>query len=81
MAESNLTHQDRSERKRMGRLVAIRNAVDEEIAAVAGRPAEKGHLGEWIASRIFGVDLIRALPREEWTASSRSDRWPGRRWM
>ncbi|WP_063826673.1 hypothetical protein [Parafrankia discariae] len=34
-----------------------RNALDAQIAAVIDRPMTAGHLGEWIAARVFGVEL------------------------
>lgn len=34
-----------------------RNRIDRAIAERIGRPAERGHIGEFIASRIFGIDL------------------------
>lgn len=46
-------------------LIAERNRIDAQIAAHIGRPAERGHLGEYIASRILGVQL-------ESSASSRA---------
>ena len=38
-------------------LLRGRNALDSQIARVIGRPALPGHLGEWIASRIFDIEL------------------------
>ena len=38
-------------------LVARRNAVSTEIAAILGRPAQLGHLGEFVASVLFDIDL------------------------
>jgi hypothetical protein len=34
-----------------------RNAIDQDIAAITGRPMTSGHLGEWIAAQIFGIEL------------------------
>lgn len=42
-----------------------RNALDARIAALINRPAERSHIGEFIASRIFDIDL-------EASATSRS---------
>lgn len=42
---------------RVAELLANRNRIDAEIAAVTGRPMASGHLGEWLASRVFGIDL------------------------
>lgn len=38
-------------------LLAERNAVDATIAAIIGRPAQVGHLGEYVAGEIFGIQL------------------------
>ena len=38
-------------------LLHTRNAVDQEISRIIQRPMSTGHLGEWLASRIFGIDL------------------------
>jgi hypothetical protein len=42
---------------RIADLLRTRNAVDAEIAAILGRPMTSGHLGEWIAARIFDIEL------------------------
>ena len=41
----------------LSELVARRNAISTEIAAILGRPAELGHLGEFIASVLFDIAL------------------------
>ena len=38
-------------------LVRKRNALERQITALIGRPAQIGHIGEYIASRIFGIEL------------------------
>ena len=38
-------------------LLARRNQIDAEIASVIGRPMTAGHLGEWIAARVFDIAL------------------------
>jgi hypothetical protein len=48
---------NRSELDRVASLIGQRNAIDAEIAAVTGRPVAAGHLGEWIASQIFDIEL------------------------
>jgi hypothetical protein len=51
------------ERKTMNELIELselikkHNAVDNEISALIDRPALTGHLGEFIASKIFGIKL------------------------
>jgi len=34
-----------------------RNAIDEAIASMIKRPMASGHLGEWIAAKVFGIEL------------------------
>lgn len=41
----------------VSQLLRSRNAVDGELAALIGRPMTSGHLGEWLAARIFPIEL------------------------
>ncbi|GAB7043958.1 MULTISPECIES: hypothetical protein [Catenuloplanes] len=41
-------------------LVRERNAIDARIAGMIGRPMVSGHLGDWIAARIFDITLERS---------------------
>lgn len=43
--------------RRVASLISERNLVDAEIAAIPNRPVVSGHLGEWIAARIFDIEL------------------------
>ncbi len=38
-------------------LLKHRNTIDQQIASLIGRPAEKGHIGEFVASQIFHIRL------------------------
>lgn len=42
---------------RLADLLRQRNDLDREIAALTGRPALPGHLGEYIAAAIFDIEL------------------------
>jgi len=33
----------------LSRMIHARNEIDQEICRIIGRPAEKGHVGEYIA--------------------------------
>ena len=44
-------------------LLVRRNAIDEKIAAL-GRPAIRGHVGEWIAQEIFRLRLATSAIQE-----------------
>jgi hypothetical protein len=38
-------------------LISARNAIDDRIAGIIKRPAVSGHLAEWLAARIFDIEL------------------------
>jgi hypothetical protein len=38
-------------------LLRQRNSIDADLTAIISRPVTAGHLGEWIASRIFDIAL------------------------
>jgi hypothetical protein len=38
-------------------LLRARNAIDTGLARIVQRPMASGHLGEWLASRIFDIEL------------------------
>lgn len=44
----------------LSELLRQRNAIDALISSVVGRPATTGHLGEFIASKIFGIELMES---------------------
>jgi hypothetical protein len=43
--------------RRIAGLLRERNSIDEEIAGIIQRPMASGHLGEWVASQIFDIEL------------------------
>ncbi len=45
---------------RLAELIVARNAIDHDIATIIGRPALPGHVGEYIASQVFGISLERS---------------------
>ena len=49
---------------RLGRLLKQRNQVDKEIASIIGRPAHSGHIGEFVAARIFDIELLHSASHE-----------------
>jgi hypothetical protein len=42
---------------KLAHLIDRRNNIDNEIAALIGRPPHSGHIGEYVAAAIFGIDL------------------------
>jgi hypothetical protein len=51
------------ELQRLARLLRDRERISDQIAGIIGRPALPGHIGEWIAAQVFGIDLERAANR------------------
>src|SRR5713226_8567296 len=45
---------------RLAALLRRYNAIGDTIAGVIGRPAERGHVGEYIAAHIFDITLERS---------------------
>ncbi|HUQ57739.1 hypothetical protein, partial [Lentzea sp.] len=43
--------------RRVAELIQERNRVDAALSACIGRPALTGHLGDWIAAQVFGIEL------------------------
>ncbi|HYO02790.1 MAG TPA: hypothetical protein VET27_13350 [Mycobacterium sp.] len=41
-------------------LLRERNALDARLGRLLNRPVNTGHIGEWIAARIFGIELENA---------------------
>ncbi len=48
---------DMKELYQLADLIKQRNTISEAIATVIGRPAEIGHIGEYIAAHIFDIAL------------------------
>jgi len=46
-----------TELEELSKLLQKRNDIDSQISKIIRRPAEKGHLGEYIASQIFDIKL------------------------
>jgi hypothetical protein len=41
----------------LAELIEKRNLLEQEITAIIGRPADIGHIGEYVASKIFNIAL------------------------
>jgi hypothetical protein len=46
--------------QRLADLLRRRNALDDEIAQIIGRPALPGHIGEFIAAEVFDIQLAES---------------------
>jgi hypothetical protein len=42
---------------RLAGLIRVKNTADQAIAGLVGRPCQIGHVGEWIAARVFDIEL------------------------
>jgi hypothetical protein len=63
---------------RLADLLRRRNAIDAEIAALIGRPAERGHIGEFIAAAVFDIALHDSATHAGSDGVFRSGRLAGR---
>jgi hypothetical protein len=50
--------------RQVAELLRERNDLDARIAALVGRPALSGHIGEWIAAQVFGIELDAVANRK-----------------
>ena len=50
--------------KQLAKAIQRKNSVGAEIARIVGRPALLGHVGEYIAARIFGIALEQSAARK-----------------
>jgi len=57
---------------RIAALLRERNSIDASIAKVIDRPVTAGHLGEWIASRIFDIALEESAATQGFDGRFRS---------
>jgi hypothetical protein len=48
---------DKGSLARAAALLRERNAIDAGLARLIQRPMTSGHLGEWIAAGVFGIEL------------------------
>ena len=55
-----------------------RNEIDYKIAKIIGRPAEKGHIGEFIAADIFDIELHESATNKGSDGVFRSGPFAGR---
>lgn len=53
-------------------LLQQRNQIDSQIGSIIGRPASTGHVGEWIASQIFDIELEFSASKKGYDGTFRS---------
>lgn len=47
----------------LAKLLKQKNEIEKEIARIIGRPAEKGHIGEYVAAQVFDIELEHSATR------------------
>jgi len=52
------------ELSRLAELIKKRNLLEREITGLIGRPAEIGHIGEYIAAKVFHIRLEESASRK-----------------
>ena len=50
--------------EQLAAMIRQRNRVARDIASVIGRPGQMGHIGEFIASQVFGIQLEESASRK-----------------
>jgi hypothetical protein len=50
---------NQTELQRLAELIQCRNQIEQDISMLTGRPAALGHLGEYIAARVFPIHLTK----------------------
>ena len=53
-----------NESESLAALIKQRNSIDEDISQIIGRPAERGHIGEFVAAEIFDIELHESATHE-----------------
>jgi hypothetical protein len=55
-----------------------RNEIEKEITSLIGRPAQIGHVGEFVASKIFNIDLVESASHKSIDGRFRDEPLKGR---
>lgn len=55
-----MKNQEKESLTRLAELIRTRNQTANEITSIIGRPAQIGHVGEFIASKIFNITLEKS---------------------
>jgi hypothetical protein len=64
--------------EKLAELLRHRNSLDAEIATLIGRPALTGHIGEYVASLVFDIELESSATRRGIDGRFRSGPLAGR---
>ncbi|MGI8999101.1 MAG: hypothetical protein ACR2GO_05275 [Candidatus Limnocylindria bacterium] len=64
--------------ERLSFRVRLRNMIDQEMATVLGRPPSPGNLGEFIASKVFDIELAPTGVNPGHDGEFRRVRWRGK---
>jgi len=64
--------------EKLAELIKRRIEIDSEIARIINRPAERSHVGEFIASRIFDIELEESATNKGFDGYFRSGKLAGK---
>ena len=64
--------------EKLADLIHHRNTIDDKIAGIIGRPAEKGHVGEFIAAEIFEIKLEESATHAGYDGAFRAGPFAGK---
>jgi len=62
----------------LAKLLNQRNKIDSQISNLIGRPAMAGHLGEFIASKIFEISLMKSASHKGFDGHFNAETLAGR---
>ena len=62
----------------LAKLLSKRNSIEEKIGVIIGRPALTGHIGEYIASQVFNIELSDSASEQSIDGHFRSGNLVGR---
>jgi len=62
----------------LAELIKLRREIDGKIAEIINRPAERGHVGEFIASKIFDIELESSAANKGFDGYFRSGNLAGK---
>ena len=50
--------------EQLAKIIKRKNTIDDEVSAIVERPALIGHVGEYIASKVFDIKLEESASRK-----------------
>lgn len=67
-----------NEIEKLAQLIKQRNQIDNQITEIINRPALTGHIGEYIASKIFDIELEKSASAKSYDGKFRKGNLKGK---